>query len=62
MHFPIYSIYLGVLQVKVGFFFLSRIRSDGCCIVAQQLTNPSSIHEDVGSIPDLTQWIKDLEL
>ena len=28
-------------------------------IVAQQVTNPPSIHEDAISIPGLTQWIKD---
>ena len=28
-------------------------------VVAQQLTNPTSIHEDVGLTPSLTQWIKD---
>ena len=27
-------------------------------IVAQQVTNPSSIHEDVGSISGLPQWVK----
>ena len=31
-------------------------------IVAQQVKNPASIHEAVGSIPDLAQWVKDLEL
>ena len=28
--------------------------------VAQEVTNLRSIHEDVGSIPGLAQWIKDL--
>ena len=30
-------------------------------IVAQQIKNPTSIHEHVGSIPGLTQWVKDVE-
>ena len=26
------------------------------------VTNPTSVHEDMGSIPALTQWVKDLVL
>ena len=27
--------------------------------MSQQITKPSSLHEDEAMIPDLTQWIKD---
>ena len=40
------------------------IRRQGCGVpvMAQQLTNLTGIHGDTGSIPGLTQWVKDLPL
>ena len=34
----------------------------GVLTVAQQFRNPTSVHEDAGLIPGLTQWVKDLML
>ena len=33
--------------------------TEGVPIVVQGVRNPVSIHEDMGLIPDLDQWVKD---
>ena len=30
--------------------------------MTQRVKNPTNIHEDVGQVPGLTQWVKDLAL
>ena len=35
-----------------------RNRSTGAPVVAQWVRNPASIHEDAGSVPGLTQWLR----
>ena len=42
--------------------FYQKTGENGVPTVAQWVKNPSSIHEVVGSIPGLSQWVKDLAL
>ena len=41
---------------------LPNLHLQGVPGVVQRVTNQTDIHEDAGSIPGLTQWVKDLVL
>ena len=58
----------GVLSPSPRFFYLKtqtgvtqRLKKEFCGVpfVAQQETNPTSIHEDAGSITGLAPWVRD---
>ena len=56
-------IYLFLIVVKPQNTALTIKRFKvGISVVAQRLTNPTSIHADAGWLPGLAQWVKDLPL
>ena len=49
-------------EVKLSLYaddMILYIENPGVPVVAQLVTNPTSIHEDVGSIPGLAKWVKE---
>ena len=54
--------HMGDWEEKNGWEAAMKNRNLGVPIVAQSLTNLTSIHEDLGSILGLSQWVKDLAL
>ena len=46
-------------MVNSGYVSWFPIKRKRLSLVAQEVKNPTSIHEDAGSIPGLTQRVKD---
>ena len=47
------------MYVLVPSFAARKCFFSSISIVAQRVKNPTSIHEDVSSIPALAHWVKD---
>ena len=45
-------------KIAIKNYCILNVMLLGAPIVAQRVKNPARIHEDAGSIPGLTQWVK----
>ena len=57
-----HTVSISLLQVSAVWLFHQKKSWGRGPIVAQQLTNLASIHEDTGSVPGLAQWVRELAL